>query len=78
MKTGFYISAVLLLLIICLPCILQCVQRLINKSTKTVLLVEQKGGDTGIQLESRTVSTAQLVTTDRDVVAIVGRKPWQE
>ncbi|KAL2311723.1 hypothetical protein Nmel_003461 [Mimus melanotis] len=49
-----------------------------NHSTKRILLVEQKGGDVGIQLESITASTAQLVTTDKDVLAIVGRKPWQE
>lgn len=68
---GFYILAMLLLLVVCLPCILQCVQKLIDKSTKKILLVEQKGGDVGIQLES----TAQLVTTGMEVLAIVGRKP---
>ena len=62
----------LLLLVICLPCILQCVQKLIDKSTKEILPVQQKGGDVGIQLESRTASTAQLVTTNMDLLAVVG------
>lgn len=33
-KAGIYILAMLLLMMICLPCVLQCVHRLIDKSTK--------------------------------------------
>lgn len=51
-KTGIYILAILLLMMICLPCVLQCIQRLIDKSTKEILLVEKKGGHVEIQLES--------------------------
>ncbi|TRZ10220.1 hypothetical protein HGM15179_016888 [Zosterops borbonicus] len=49
---------------------LKCVQRLIDKSTKKILMVEQKGGDVGIQLESRAGSTAQLMT-EMDMLALL-------
>ncbi|TRZ06405.1 hypothetical protein HGM15179_020701, partial [Zosterops borbonicus] len=51
-------------------------KRLIDKSTKRILMVEQKGGDVRIQLESCAGSTAQLMT-EMDMLAYVGRKPWQ-
>lgn len=68
--------AVPLLMMICLSCVLQCVQRLIAKSTKNILLVEKEGGDVEMQLESRTESIAQLIT-EVDMFASVGHKLWQ-
>lgn len=75
-KAGIYILAMLLLIIICLPCVLQCVQRLIAKSTKKILLVDKKGGDVEMQLESRSESTAKLMS-EVDALMLLGCKPWQ-
>lgn len=63
-------------MMICLPCVLQCVQGLIEKSTKKILLVDKRGGDVGIQVESRSESTAELMT-GVNAGTLLGRKPWQ-
>ena len=68
-KTAVYALAVFVLLLLCLPCFLQCLQGLINSSVRRVLVVQQKGGDegTGPSILGRTPSESPLIKEEVEV-----------
>jgi len=72
-KTAVYALAVFIFLLLLLPCLLQCLQKLITRSVKRILIVQQEEGDVGL---SRATSVAQLIK--EDVLELVGHKPWEE
>jgi len=55
-KTAVYALAVFIFLLLLLPCLLQCLQKLITRSVKRILIMQQEGGDVGL---SRAPSVAQ-------------------
>lgn len=73
-KTVVYALAVFVLLLLLLPCLLQCLQKLIANSIKRVLVVQQEGGDEGNDLISlgRTPSDSQLI--EKDVLELMQRQ----
>jgi len=72
-KTAVYALAVFIFLLLLLPCLLQCLQKLITRSVKGILIVPQEGGDVGL---SRAPRAVQLIR--KDVLELVGHKPWEE
>lgn len=48
-KTGMCILIVIIIILVTVTCLLQCMQRVIDKAVKGVFLVEGEGGDIGIQ-----------------------------
>ncbi|KAM9585635.1 syncytin-2-like [Morphnus guianensis] len=73
-KMIVYALVVFILLLLCLPCFLQCMQNLIANSVKKVLIVQQEGGDDGgdsISLK-RTPSEFQLIR--KDVLDLASRE----
>lgn len=61
-----------LCILICVLCLLQCVQRMVEKSLKTILIIQQnkEGGDVGPEAYTNLDSHQSLIT-------LVGRKPWE-
>lgn len=72
-----YALAVFILLLLFIRCLLQCLQRLIERCMKKILFLQQEGGDVGRDLKEsdRTAGTARLL--ERDVLELVGYKPWE-
>lgn len=48
-KIGMYILIVIIIILVTVPCLLQCMRRVIDKAIKGVFLVKGEGGDIGIQ-----------------------------
>uniref|UniRef100_A0A6G1RXE9 Uncharacterized LOC107050476 n=1 Tax=Hypotaenidia okinawae TaxID=2861861 RepID=A0A6G1RXE9_9GRUI len=71
-KMIVYALAILILLLLFLPCLLQCLQKIVSRSMKKVLFVQQVGGGVALGLSNKAPSTAKLV----DNMEPLGHKPW--
>ncbi|XP_054043217.1 syncytin-A-like [Rissa tridactyla] len=73
-KTLVYASAVFLLLLLFLPCLLQCLRKVLTDSMTRILVVQQEGGSDGNDLITfeRTPCTSQLI--DKDVLELAYRE----
>lgn len=69
LKQGILILLVICVLLLTIPCILQCLQKSITASVNKIFLVQA-------QDLPKTPSTEMLVK--QDVLELVGRRPWEE
>ena len=74
-KTIIYALVAFLFVLLLIPCLLQCLQKLITHSISGVLFVQQEGGDVGQGLKDNSPSTDSLM--NRDLLELVGHKPWE-
>lgn len=62
LRLGIYVLGIVLCLFMIVPCLLQCMQRMVNNAVQCVLYVEEKGGSVAEQNELNDMnSTADLM-----------------
>ena len=78
LKSTLIAVRIFLCIIICIPRILQCVQCLIDRAIWTVLLVEKKRGDMGLNNAGSISGLSLEHNSTSDLVELAGGKPWEQ
>ena len=77
LKVGMYVLIAIIVIIVLVPCPLQCIQQWFNQEVKAVFMVQTGGGDVGI-LGSKNVSLSVLTGNDLQKHSAFDLRPWEE
>ncbi|TRZ12284.1 hypothetical protein HGM15179_014819 [Zosterops borbonicus] len=71
-KIGLYVLGIIVCIVLVIPCILQCVKNLIDKSLKSVFLIEKEGG--GMEIETEIIM--ELIE-EPSILGLIKQKPQE-